>query len=203
MTARVERGQSRSLKSIFIDWRQDWWRAVIVTSAAFHDCSSVIEGSRVQWNQPLLTESKTGGGQSSISQRRFMTARMFLRAVDYSEITLCLLPIKISYKNILPSPIIKIRKRDCFKTMFQVAQAADLSKTELAWLPVAYDFTFIWHCTCVLLCKIDCQLHTSKTWARQRSRGINNDINKGLKKLKQPREKLMTSWSITLNRVLC
>ena len=141
-------------------------------------CRHSVAKSKINTNQ--LKARKQVLSHQSLN-RRMMTARMFLRAVDYSEITLCLLPLKISYKNVLPSSIIKIRKSDCFKTIFQVSQAADLSKTELAWLPMAYDFTFIWHCTCVLFCKIDCQLQTSEPWARQRSQGINKDLNKGLK----------------------
>jgi hypothetical protein len=47
------------------------------------------------------------------SMRRFMTARVVLMAVDIREITFCLLLVKISYKNVLPSPIIKNSMSDC------------------------------------------------------------------------------------------
>jgi len=47
------------------------------------------------------------------SMRRFMTARVVLMAVDICETTFCLLLVKISYKKVLPSPIIKISMSDC------------------------------------------------------------------------------------------
>ena len=55
-----------------------------------------------------------------------------MRAVDYSKITLCLLPLKISYKNVLPSATIKIRKSDCFKSLIFLVPAVDVVKSELA-----------------------------------------------------------------------
>jgi hypothetical protein len=48
------------------------------------------------------------------SERRFKTARMEKRAVDFSEISFKLLLAQIWNNWVLPSPIIKINKGDCF-----------------------------------------------------------------------------------------
>ena len=50
--------------------------------------------------------------------RRFMTARVVLMAVDICETTFCLLLVKISCKNVLPSPIIKISMSDCLQAVY-------------------------------------------------------------------------------------
>ena len=48
------------------------------------------------------------------SKRGSMTARVEKRAVAFAETNFCLLLIKNSYKNVLPSHNIKFRKIDCF-----------------------------------------------------------------------------------------
>jgi hypothetical protein len=48
------------------------------------------------------------------SERRFKTARVEKRAVDFSEISFKLLLAQIWNNWVLPSPIIKINKGDCF-----------------------------------------------------------------------------------------
>ncbi len=60
----------------------------------------------------LLT-ARLRAGSHLWHMRCFMTARVVLMAVDIREITFCLLLVKISYKNVLPSPIIKNSMSDC------------------------------------------------------------------------------------------
>ena len=48
------------------------------------------------------------------SERRIMTARVEKRAVDFREISFKLLLAQIWNNWVLPSPIIKINKGDCF-----------------------------------------------------------------------------------------
>ena len=48
------------------------------------------------------------------SERRSKTARVEKRAVDFSEISFKLLLAQIWNNWVLPSPIIKINKGDCF-----------------------------------------------------------------------------------------
>ena len=47
------------------------------------------------------------------SKRRFATGRVRGMAVDFSETTFYPLLVKTSYKNVLPSSILKIGIRDC------------------------------------------------------------------------------------------
>ena len=65
------------------------------------------------------------------SKRRFMTARVRWRAVDFSETTFYPLLVKTSYKNILPSSILKISMRDCLYARVQRVQTVYLAKNEL------------------------------------------------------------------------
>ena len=53
------------------------------------------------------------------SKRRFATARVRGMAVDFSEATFYPLLVKTSYKNILPSSILKISMRDCLYVRVQ------------------------------------------------------------------------------------
>ena len=48
------------------------------------------------------------------AERSSLTARGLNRAVAFFEITFELLLVKIWHKQVLPSPIIKIKKGDCF-----------------------------------------------------------------------------------------
>ena len=79
-------------------------------------------------------------------------------AVDFRQSTFCILLIQISYKNVLPSATIKIRKSDCFKSLIFLVPAVDVVKSELAWLPLGHDLSLVWHCTCLFFYKIDCSL---------------------------------------------
>ena len=62
------------------------------------------------------------------SMRRFMTARVVLMAVDICEITFCLLLVKISYKKVLPSPIIKISMSDCPQSCIFLCEGSSFSQ---------------------------------------------------------------------------
>ena len=53
-------------------------------------------------------------GSSLGAERSSLTARGLNRAVAFFEITFELLLVKIWHKQVLPSPIIKIKKGDCF-----------------------------------------------------------------------------------------
>ena len=53
-------------------------------------------------------------GSSLGAERSSLTARDLNRAVAFFEITFELLLVKIWHKQVLPSPIIKIKKGDCF-----------------------------------------------------------------------------------------
>ena len=53
------------------------------------------------------------------SKRRLATARVRGMAVDFSETTFYPLLVKTSYKNILPSSILKISMRDCLYVRVQ------------------------------------------------------------------------------------
>ena len=53
------------------------------------------------------------------SKQRFATARVRGMAVDFSETTFYPLLVKTSYKNILPSSILKISMRDCLYVRVQ------------------------------------------------------------------------------------
>jgi len=59
----------------------------------------------------MMAGSLLGSGQRSL------TARGLSRAVAFFEITFELLLVKIWHKQVLPSPIMKIKKGDCFQTM--------------------------------------------------------------------------------------
>ena len=65
------------------------------------------------------------------SIRPSLTARVLNRAVDFFEITFELLLVKIWHKQVLPSPIVKIKKRDCFYSIYISGMAADSTKSEL------------------------------------------------------------------------
>ena len=52
------------------------------------------------------------------SVRHLMTARVVLMAVDIREIFFYLLQVKISYKNVLPSLLIKISISDCLQAIY-------------------------------------------------------------------------------------
>ena len=52
-------------------------------------------------------------GSSLGAERSSLTARGLNRAVAFVEITFELLLVKIWHKQVLPSPIIKIKKGDC------------------------------------------------------------------------------------------
>jgi len=78
-----------------------------------------------------LLKARFMAGSHLWSMRRFMTARVVLMAVDIREITFCLLLVKISYKNVLPSPIIKNSMSDCPQSAYFCVKAADFAKNEL------------------------------------------------------------------------
>ena len=71
------------------------------------------------------------GGNHACLMCAVQTARVLNRAVDLVEITFELLLVKIWHKQVLPSPIVKIKKRDCFYSIYISGMAADSTKSEL------------------------------------------------------------------------
>ena len=112
-------GQSLSLKSSLFYWKQEWGQqewgpAVIFVQSGVPYCPDVMEGSRYHWNLLYSTEYKNKGGQSSLSNLAFPTARMSWRAVAFAETTSILLRAKIWYEKVIQSSNIKLNKSDCF-----------------------------------------------------------------------------------------
>ena len=77
--------------------------------------------ARVLWRavanieiSPILLKARMLAFGHESSKRGSVTARVEKRAVAFAETNFCLLLIKNSYKNVLPSHNIKFRKIDCF-----------------------------------------------------------------------------------------
>ena len=92
------------------------------------------------------------------SKRRFVTARVILKAVAVSEMTFKQVLEKNWYKKDIPSANFKINKGDCFWAHNSSGRAVDLAQNELISPPVEHDLNLIWHCACALFFKIDCWL---------------------------------------------
>ena len=77
-----------------------------------------VEKRAVATNENAQNQLKAGMMAISRhrSKRRIKTARVEKRAVAIRESTFCILLIKISFKYVLPSLIIKIRKCDCLQS---------------------------------------------------------------------------------------
>lgn len=85
----------------------------------------LVEITFYQLNAGIMAGSYLGSIHPSL------TARVLNRAVDLVEITFELLLVKIWNKQVLPSPIVKIKKRDCFYSIYISGMAADSTKSEL------------------------------------------------------------------------
>ena len=93
-------------------------KAVIIAHATFHDCSVALRAVAFIEIFFYLLKARLRSVSHLWPVRCFMTAWVTKTAVSIRETTFYLLLVKISCKNVLPSPIIKISMSDCLQAVY-------------------------------------------------------------------------------------